>query len=235
MKRYIEVFWTPFYNIEDAAFNILTVPPKPLFPILKDHRPNSIYLQCPAVTDYCKNEYVVFCPFDLVITIDRENQQVSIDRFGQAFFDKYILNRMHQTDVQSPAILSLPVKYLFYSNDSVELQIADLPIITSKSSENFKVIRAGFNIGKWVRPIELTVEVIDSSKPITMCAEDPLFLLKFKTPNEVPIKLTRVELTPELNTLSRSCTQLKKYRPKLKLAKLYELAEDYLELFKRKK
>ena len=235
-ERYVEVFWTPFIKPEGhLATNVLLQPPKPLFPVLQTRRAGATYLQCPAISDLCKNEYVVFSPFDLVITVNREAQQITTDRFGQEFFNSNLVNRMHQTSVDNPALLTLPVHYVFYSKDNVELEMADLPIITSKSSENFKVVRGGFNIGKWVRPIELVVEVIDHTKPITLYAEDPLFLVKFKTTNNVPVKLTRVDLTPELRTVIASCEKTKFFRPQLKLHKLYELAENYLEFFKRGK
>lgn len=236
MKRYVEVFWTPhFFEEYRGAFAVLAQPPKPLFPVLQDLRPNAKYLKCPAIADSCKNEFVVLCPFDLVVTINKENKEITTDRFGQEFYDKNIRNRMGETDPQNPALLTLPIRYTFYSKDSVELETADLPIITSRSSENFKVIRGGFNIGKWVRPIELAVEVVDHTKPITLYADDPLFLLKFKTPNNVPIKLTRVDSTQELARVTQACTGLKQFRPNLKLSKLYELAENYLEVFKRGK
>lgn len=236
MKRYVEVFWTPWSLKKfSPAYTVLTPPPKPLFPVLREHRPNANYLQCPAITEACRNEYVAFSPFDLTINIDKANGQIITDRFGQDFFDGNIRNRMDETAPQNPVLLTLPIRYMFYSKDDVEMQTLDLPIITSKSSENFKVIRGGFNISKWIRPIELAVEVIDHTKPITLCAEDPLFLIKFKTPGDVPVKLTRVDRTPELEDLNKVFTGLKTFRPNLKLNKLYELAENYLEWFRRNK
>ena len=56
-------------------------------------------------------------------------------------------------------------------------------------------------------------------------------MLKFITPNGVPVKFTRVDLTPELRKISRSAVGMKNFRPKLKLAESYELAADYISSF----
>jgi hypothetical protein len=236
MKRYVEVFWTPYFFEEDrGVFSVLQQPPKPLFPVLQAQRPNASYLKCPALSESCKNDYVVYCPIDLVVTVDKQAQTVTTDRYSQDFFDRNVKNRMAESNPENPALITLPTRFLFYSNDSVEFEVMDLPILTSKSSENFKIVRGGFNIGKWIRPTELAVEVINSAKPITLCADDPLFLIRFRTANNVPVKLTRVDLTPDLRNVMKGCVNLKGYRPMLKLNKLYKLAENYLEWFKRGK
>jgi len=53
------------------------------------------------------------------------------------------------------------------------------------------------------------------------------------TPNNLPVKLTRVEYTPELDARVQACLKVKEKRTGLKLFKLYEFASDYLEMFKQ--
>ena len=230
MQKFVEVFWSPYLGKE---LDIVALPPKPFFPILREARLGSKYLECPAIIDLCKNEFVISSPFDLNITVDRENKNIITDRFGQNFYDTNVYNRMDITPDHCPALITIPIRYLFYSFTPVEIEVTDLPFITSKSAENYRVLRGGFDIGKWMRPVELAVEVIDSSKQINLKTEDPLFLLRFKTPDNIPIKFTRVILTDKHFKAVRSCTAVKDFRPRLKLKDVYKLAENYLEAFRK--
>ena len=234
MKKHVEVFWTPYYHQDTASgygYEYACVPPKAFYPMLFKARGNVPYLKCPAFVESCKNDFVVCAPFDLNLKVNAETNTLTTDRFGQDFYDNFIINRNEFVKEGNPFLCTLPPKYLFYSKDSVEIEIMDLPIITSKSSENFKVIRAAFNIGKWIRPVELAVELIDATKPITFIANEPLFLVRFKTQDNMPVKFTRVELTNELHGMVLHGGALKRYCPNLKLKQMYELAQERINLF----
>lgn len=233
MKKYVEVFWTPF-TFQNAAMQHLFTAPKPLLGLLGTQRQGAPYLKCPAFQETVKNEFVVQAPFDLNITINAEEKAVSTDRFGQEFYDKFVQNRGAQSPPSNPYMVTLPPYYCFYSKDNVSIEVKDVSLLVSNSSSNIKVIPGGFNISKWIRPIEFAVEVIDPVKPIEMRVGDPLFTVKFITPNNVPVKLTRVEESQDLKNISRACTGLKQYMPHIKLDKAYELAASYLSLFFKK-
>ena len=130
---------------------------------------------------------------------------------------------------------TLPVRLLFFSKENVEVTSGDLPILNTSSAQNFRVIGGGFNISKWYRAVELAVEVKDPSQPISLKADEPLFLVKFKTPNDLPIKMTRIKLTPELRSMTNSCVAVKTFRPGLKMAENYALAADYIKAFWQKR
>ena len=235
-QRYVEVFWTPFFDEElsDAA-EIIFQAPKPLFPILQEERKNALYLKCPAFIDNVRNSYAVLSPFDLNITFDYPTRGMHIDRYGQQFFDATCVNRGAETIEGNPYMATLPVRFLFFSKENVEITSGDLPILNTSSAQNFRVIGGGFNISKWYRAVELAVEVTDPSQPISLKADEPLFLVKFKTPNDLPIKMTRVKLTPELRSMTRSCITVKRFRPGLKMAENYALAADYIKAFWQKR
>jgi hypothetical protein len=234
-QRYVEVFWTPFYNgeINDAA-EIIFQAPKPLFSILKEERKNAMYLKCPAFIDNVRNSYAVLSPFDLNITFDYPTRSMNIDRYGQQFFDATCVNRGNQTIEGNPYMATLPIRILFFSKENVEVTSGDLPILNPSSIQNFKVIGGGFNISKWYRAVELSIEVKDPLQPISLKTDEPLFLVKFKTPKDLPIKMTRIELTPKLRVMTQSCVAVKKFRPGLKMAENYALAADYIKAFWRK-
>jgi hypothetical protein len=235
MKKYVEIFWTPFSaNPTHNWINLAFSEPKPFYPILQKARPSALYLKCPAVAESFKNDFVISSPVDLVITVDYENRVVTTDRYGDNFYDAFVENRVGQFEAPNPYLLSIPPKYLFYSNDDVELEVKDLPILTSKSSSNFKLIPGRFNIGKWHRPIDTGVECIDPSKPIELVRDDPLYAIRFITKNNVPVKLTRVDLDLALRKKVDAFISLKNFLPKLKLKEMYELAENYLSSMTKK-
>jgi hypothetical protein len=234
MNRYVEVFWTPFVvNPSDSP--LLYLKPKPFFPILAEARKGADYLKCPALVDSFQNDFVICAPYDLNVICESKTKSVFIDRFDQNFFNDNITNRWGVSNEELPPLIHMPPRYLFYSFDNVSIELADLPIIKSDFSSNAKIIRASYNISKWYRSTEVAFEVIDSSKPVTLKAEQPMCLVRFQTPNNVPVKLTRVEFTPELEQRASACMKFKTRRPNMKLDKLYELAAEFIQLFKSTK
>ena len=233
MKKYVEVFWAPYKPQKyDLDFDLAYEAPKSLFAILKKERGAAEYLRCPALIETFKNDFAICAPYDLNITIDYENKKVITDRFGENFYAHMVANRADQFQEGNPYLFTIPVRYFFYSYDDVELEMRDVPIINPPSAENYKMIPGGFNISKWYRPIELAVEVKDCSKPISLRVGDPLFVIRLKTPNDVPVKFTRTELTPELLKVSHACTSLKIFRPNLKLPVVYEMAKERIKMFR---
>ena len=237
LKRYTEVFWAPFlYDATvDVASQIQYAKPKPFFPMLLDQRKGMEYLKCPALADTFKNDFVVCAPYDLQLTFDPIAKMVNTDRYGQLFVDRHVRSRWQISPEGMPPLVSLPPKYIMYSFDDVFVESTDLPIITSTFSSNVKIINGEFNISKWYRPLEVSFEVVDITKPVVLEAEQPMFLLRLRTPNNVPVKLTRVEVTPELTQRIHACTDFKEKRPNTKLEKLYELASEYIKMFKNQK
>lgn len=235
MKKYVEVFWAPYSsNPADDWVNIAFTPPKPFYPLLQKERQNSFYLKCPAVAESFKNDFVICSPVDLVVTLDYNSRTVTTDRHGQEFYDTFVQNRLHDFEAPSPYLLSLPPKYLFYSYDDVELELKDLPILTSKSNSNFKLIPGRFNIGKWHRPTDTAVECVDPSKPIELVRGEPMFAVRFITKNNVPVKLTRVDIDEAMRKRINTFAGLKKYLPNLRLKDMYEMAEDYISALRKK-
>ena len=236
--RYVEVFWAPYYrkDVDNIEFenDIVFTKPKPFFPMLLNARDGMPYLKCPAVAEVYQNSYAICAPYDLALTFDDTNKTMSTDRFGQEFFDKTLSLTWITLPQGLPPLVQTTPRYIIYSFDDVELEILDVPIINSKFSRNIKMAHGIFNISKWYRPLEVAFEVVDHSKPVIMEAGEPMCLMRFHTPNNVPVKLTRVDITPDLEARVRACLNVKNKRRGLKLNQLYALASDYLEIFKRK-
>jgi hypothetical protein len=235
--KYVEVFWSPYYNkiaYNETESDIVFTKPKPFFPMLLEARNGMPYLKCPAVAKEFQNDFVVCAPYDLTFTFDDDAKTISTDKYGQIFYDTMISGGWKNLPQGLPPLVQTPPRYIMYSFDDVEIELTDLPIISSKFSSNIKMVRGTYNISKWYRPLEAAFEVIDPSKPVVMEAGEPLCLLRFRTPNNVAVKLTRVDITPELESRIRACLGVKLKRSGLRLEQLYELAADYIEVFKRR-
>lgn len=236
MKKYAEVFWAPWVdgiNSDTCWADTVYLPPTPLFGFAHGaiQNKNESLFKCPAVKGLIKNDFVIKSPFDLTLTFDQSTAAVFTDNYGQDFFDKYIVNR---SIVDGPIVLTLPPRYVFFSKDAVEMVSMDLPLISSESSKNIKMIPGKYNISKWCRPIDFTFTVIDPTLPVTLKAEDPLWAVRFHTPNDVPVKMTRFELTPDIANKVESMATLKKFRSFLPLEKCYEMAEGIIQQLRKK-
>ena len=235
--KYVEVFWAPYTDLEmnpEFENDVLFAKPKPYFPMLSNARQGMPYLKCPAMTKTHQNDFVICAPYDLVFTFTSGIRAVNTDRFGQKFFDASLRTHWGNLPEGMPPIVQGVPRYMMYSFEDVEIELTDLPILTSKFTRNAKVMGGAFNISKWYRPFEVAFEVVDISKPVELEAGEPMCLLRFRTPNNVPVKLTRVEITPELSSRIKACVKVKDKQKGLKLEQLYELAADCIELFRRR-
>jgi hypothetical protein len=236
MKKYAEVFWSPWVDkldVDNSWKLIAFLPPTPLLNIAHEGTQDGadLLFKCPAVKSLIKNDFVIKSPFDLNLTFDQATASIFTDKFGQEFFDQEIVNR---SKPGGPMILTIPPRYIFFSKDDVEMMSFDLPMISSGSSKNIKMIPGKFNIAKWMRPIDFTFTVVDPSRPVSMKAEDPLWAVRFYTPNDVPVKMTRFELTPDMLLDVAAMTTIKKYREFLPLKKCYELAGGLIQQIQNK-
>jgi len=236
MKKYAEVFWDPWVdnvNAETVWSSTVYLPPVPLFGLAHgtiQNKSESLF-KCPAVKGLIKNDFVIKSPFDLTLTFDQATATVSTDNYGQDFYDGYVINR---SIPNGPIVMTIPPRYVFFSKDDVEMMSMDLPIISSNSSKNIKMIPGKFNISKWCRSIDFTFTVVDPSLPVTLKAEEPLWAVRFYTPNDVPVKITQFELTPDIINKVESMTSLKKFRKFLPLEKCYEMATGVIQQLKKK-
>jgi len=234
VKRYTEIFWWIVHPRKNANPWVETAfaEPQHFYPLLLTERAEASYLRCPALSNTLKNSFVIIAPFDLTLVYDQETGAVSTDRYGQNFYDDFITVRP-SVNKNLPILLSISFCYLFFADESIEVQVSDVPLLCPESTRNVRVIPGRFNISKWLRPLEYAIEIIDNTKPVTIKAGDPLFMITFITPNTLPVKLTRKVETPEIGTAIAAFTNLKEIRPNLKLSECYDLASSYIGAIKR--
>lgn len=237
MKQYVEVYWTPWIQGVSknpfVASRILVQQPDPIISAIIKERPDAGYTKCPAFVDACRNGFIVRSPVDINMTLDHGEKAVTTDRYGQDFYDSEINNRGNQSDSNNPFLMSLFPRILFYAKDPVEIEQLDLLVLPAPA--NVKTIPGKFDISKWMRPVEWAVEIDQAITTLSIKVGEPLFMVRFNTQDNVPVKLVRVTQTSELVAAVNTCVSVKEYRPKLGLKKLYGLSKDYLEAIWRKK
>lgn len=220
----------------NAWMNVLHRTPEPILKTILATRTRQAYFNCPAFIDVCKNTYLLRAPVDMFIDIDVKNKSIFIRNQNQDFFDEFMADRFGNSAEGDPYILTTPPSYLFYSKESVRMELMPPFLVHSPVLDNLKLIPGAFDIGKWVRPTEFSAEVIDTSKTIIIKENDPLMAVRFTPADGSTVELERTELTPELESAIRSCLKVKNVKQNVKLPQLYEYAKEYLSfIFKRHK
>jgi hypothetical protein len=242
LKNNSTVFWTPYYNNQSGtnvdkrmqSIQILYKEPIPFYSYLSSKR-NSEYMKCPALIDFCRNTYVITAPFDFSISFDMKNQKV-YSSISQQYYDNLIIPRGHDTTEIDPLLITLPPVYVFYSHQNIVMESMSLFILNNDSIDNVNLIPGKFNIQKWIRPIDFTIEIKDTNKDVKIKEGDPLFCIRFTDiENNSKINLERTEFTEKLQDIIFSCVHIKDISPNLSLKRCYELSKKYLNFLRSKK
>jgi len=170
------------------------------------------YRQCYAAIEFSKNIFVIKSPFDF--TLWKENDQVMSDK-PQEWFDYYIFwGLMQEFDS-----IQIQLKDFFFSEE--DLEISQLPAYLHDNNfiSNTYLLPGKMNIYKWFRGILPGFKW--KKDRIEVKKGDALYYVQFHTDEQVEFK--QFEVSDELIRLSRMCTDVKEYKGRLPLAKLYSL------------
>jgi hypothetical protein len=241
-----KVYWAPWVNLKKRKhdfqmnsfcidYGIMYSEPTPLFLEIKENR-TSEYLLCPAFKDYCKNTFVIKAPFDMTFTIDQKSGRVE-SSFDQLIFDLTVFNRGFQALEpcdKNKYLLTLPPAYVFYSDDDVEIESFSCPLELNKK-QNFKVVPGRFNISKWIRSIDFSIEIDSDVTELKIREGDILFCVRFIPKKDDKVILERKNLSQKIINVISACTAVKRFQRNTPLQKLYEIAEPFLNSYRRKK
>lgn len=153
------------------------------------------YLKCLAVQEFNVNTFTVYSPFDVTYTFDRENKRVS-------HAGDNVLGKCDFYDDGTIELQTMP-QYMFIADQDVLLQ--QLPPLLTAPVHGTYVTAGEFNIHKWYRPINSTFIVGPNIDKLEIREGDPLFSLRFVTPNNEPVKLVRDAMTQDELTLITAC------------------------------
>lgn len=240
-----KVYWTPYVNIKKRAdiqqnafcidYGIMYSEPTPLFLEIKNYR-TSDYLMCPAFKEFCKNTFVIKAPFDMTIGIDQEKRIVQTS-FNQMIFDLTVFNRGFQ-ELQpfekNKYLLTLLPAYIFYADKDVDVEVFSCPL-SLESPQKFRAVPGRFNISKWIRSLDFTIEIDKDVNELKFKEGEVLFCVRFIPKKDDKIILERKNLSQKLLNVASACTAVKFFQFNTPLEKLYQIAKPFLDLHRPKK
>ena len=140
------------------------------------------YLSCPAFKDYNHNLFAIKSPIDYEINISPNNDAVASTTYDQKVFDDLI------------TIRSLPDK-LFSISINLNLFTESKSLIISQEAaafhsntfvDNTVLVPGKFDIGKWVRPLEVGFHVRGNNMQVK--DSEVLYYLRLHTSEKVTFK-----------------------------------------------
>lgn len=228
----MNIGWTIYNNPKDQDSSqwkeLVYFEPELIWPVILQERTEANYTKCPAVSDYFNNIYVIRCPYDVTISYDREHNAYKTDKLGQEWYNQTLLPRFPivKNGILVGACITLRINYLFVADQDVEIESMDVPVLSTPLTRNIKIIPGKMNIHRWVRPVDFTFEIQNLDIPLELKRGDPLFAVRFKT--DKGTKLTHVDYSADLQTVTEACLSSKIYVPRKSLKYRYEMAKRFL-------
>jgi hypothetical protein len=184
---------------------------------------------CPAVVEFLRDVYVIRAAFDFELRLNEYKNdmlyfgpKVSSNAGVELGYSRSKLTK------DKPFTFTSSPDYIFYSNEDVVIEVLPLMLITSNSAKNIAIVPGSFNIGKWIRPLDFTFDVLDVNTPTVIKEGDPLFCIRFRAADGKKIKLEHREVTKEIEDAADTCVNLKMFKKRLPLAASYEIVKDYI-------
>ena len=190
---------------------------------------DTVYARCPAFIDYTKNTFAVLAPFDIDIKISHIDGQCNVDigSFNQLFFDDFFVLRKDGTMSFAPSLV-------FTSEEPVIVESLPLMMMTTELSKKVTHVVGSFDISRWIRPVEWAF-ILNEDTTLNIKRGDPLFCVRFVTPDNDIVKLERFYPDTFFEDIHASCVQAKLVQKGMSLKKMYEMAEPFLKLWRKKK
>jgi hypothetical protein len=179
-------------------------------------RKGSIFLKCPAHTDFLKNTFVFLAPFDIMLAINvtDDSRALVSDNLTQEVFDNIIDIRFledYNSKTNPYPLIGIDWLNVFTSNESLILQVLPAFMHSNEFTQKTTVIPGEFDIGKWTRPVELVFEVKSNQEKIQIKKGDAIAYFKFNT--DTPIKLLPVDTPWEEIKICNTIRKKNTFRP----------------------
>ncbi len=217
MGKKVKIAWSYVSGIGASIFY-----PPCLLSSLKRTDNNSIkrgVATCPAVLQYEKRVLVVRSPYTFKIRCNRKDERFlfqPVYPFTQV--DEGSIRKLIKFEPTSSwrgkntPLLQLTLPYVFFAD--LPVYINQIEPINIKSSKNWALVQGRFNIYDWQRPINWSVEWVDTTEDLIIQRGDPLFQLVFETNSpESNIEFIYQDMTDKLRKsldASTGVTQLVK-------------------------
>ena len=221
------------YEHQDMLF----YEPEPLTKWIRENKSaNLTYMKCPSVLEWVKNVYVIRAPFSYSFEFDAETNTIVSQEMDHEFFSRWILVR--ETNDKKNCFFTLNVAAMFVAENPVSIETLPAMFHDNDFIRKTTWIPGSFDISKWFRHAEATVETRDKKGIIEIKRGDALFYVKL-TPEDngkVTLKKMDREEEIEIQKLSHACVKVKSMQKGFGLKQCYELFAKVKpsRIFKRK-
>ena len=169
------------------------------------------FMKCPAFLNYNSQTWVLKSWIDVELTWDANN---GVLNSNLPFEQHQSMIRLHSADftigVDRP-IVAINCSYLFVADKTTLVEF--LPPYNHDVTE-MRLMPGSFNISGWQRPIMPTFEMLTDK--LTIKRGQPLAYIRFRSEDlKDSFKLEKLDRTPELEHLVRSCVSVKSYQKTL--------------------
>lgn len=215
----MDIFWSTVYPMDVYSdYNMLYKEPSPLLPeILKDRGPENPhdYFACPAFHLHSANMFVIRSTLDTHVGIQKEGF-TALDEHSK--LTGKLFSFLHPTRKGFRSIL-FDHRMLFFSETPVTLSTYPAYMHRTEIQSKLTYVPGAYDISKWLRPLQGTYEVPETIQSIQIHEDDPLYYVKFDTPEKVRLK--RFQVVPELLAITHGCVHYKLFRPQSSLNRVY--------------
>lgn len=215
---------------------LLSFPPVSVISHYYQHN-KSPFIKCPALKSALQNVYVIKSPIDIEITYDRIGPEMSMNVVKpapasntSALRQYLILPRFGEqkgTDANDYcSIMSVP--YIFWSEDQSMMLDMMPPFLEWSNPNEVRVISGQYNIGKWKRHLEYSIELKHKVGKLIFKRGDVMFYVKLtgEDPHQ-RINIQPQSISTNMRLEIQQNTQLKTVQKKCPLDVLYELRSQF--------
>ena len=218
----MNVYWTIFNDtmIPDIDFyepeNVFNGLIQNKQHIKKDGKPFE-YINCPAFKDLLNNTYSIKFPIDYNLKYSYNEDKIFLnsDRYDQEFYDRYIMVRSLQDK-----LISIRLRYIFFSEENLEMIMSSCHFHVNDFIKFNILIPGKYNIGNWIRPIEMAIVNNKESDSIIMKKGDEGCYITFLT--EKKVNLIRFNCNENIKRLITGNIASQKYNKFYNLEKWYK-------------
>lgn len=160
---------------------------------------NVIYTKCPVWNHRNRRNYIVRAPIDFSFSFNRDappERKLEILKLNRDVGDFILLQ--DGWDYSNPVFQFRFPTILFWTNNR-NVWVESKPHAPAAARNNLMAVGGWWNVTKWNRPVNLAIQMIDETKPVTVKRGDPLFEVSFYNQHNLndEIKLVRETEIPD--------------------------------------
>ena len=203
-----------------------------LNPLQKNYvseRKGNIVLKCPAHTDFLKNVFVFYAPFDLIIDIEVDEvsndvklfcQNLNQEQFNTLIDTRFLFN--DQRGNNPYPMIGVDWLNIFQSKNSIIMQMLPAFLHNNEFTQKTTLMPGEYDISKWTRPAEIVFECKNLKDTISIKQGDAIAYFKFYSNSSV--KIEKQDCPWEEIKLCNTIRNENKFRPlKERYEKLAEI------------